>query len=107
MRTSLLFAVFFCFSCGQSRETGPPLSEEQLVNGLVNLHLAEAATALQWSKPAYQDRKDLEFHILSENNIDTADFRQTLHWYADRPDRMEKVYDLVEEKISQLNPDAS
>jgi hypothetical protein len=91
------------WACQPVNLKGPVLSEEVFIESLVQLHLAEAAAELQWVDPLYQmDRNILFKQVLKYQNIDTADFQNTLYWYLNQPEKMDAVYEKVGQQLEQL-----
>ena len=89
------------FSCQYQKEGENIIPKEQFTNILEEIHLKEPEFQLnRINNTDYQE-------ILSEYNVSKTDFENTLQYYSERPDLLEKIYEDIElnleEKRNQLN----
>jgi len=89
------------FSCQDQKEGENIIPKEQFTNILEEIHLKESESQLnRIDNTDYQE-------ILSEYNVSKTDFENTLQYYSERPDLLEKIYEDIElnleEKRNQLN----
>ena len=89
------------FSCQDQKEGENIIPKEQFTNILEEIHLKESESQLnRINNTDYQE-------ILSEYNVSKTDFENTLQYYSERPDLLEKIYEDIEldleEKRNQLN----
>ena len=89
------------FSCQDQKEGENIIPKEQFTNILEEIHLKESEYQLnRINNTDYQE-------ILSEYNVSKTDFENTLQYYSERPDLLEKIYEDIEldleEKRNQLN----
>jgi len=89
------------FSCQDQKEGENIIPKEQFTNILEEIHLKESESQLnRINNTDYQE-------ILSEYNVSKTDFENTLQYYSERPDLLEKIYEYIEldleERRNQLN----
>ncbi len=89
------------FSCQDQKEGENIIPKEQFTNILEEIHLKESESQLnRINNTDYQE-------ILSEYNVSKTDFENTLQYYSERPDLLEKIYEDIElnkkKKRNQLN----
>jgi len=89
------------FSCQDQKEGENIIPKEQFTNILEEIHLKESESQLnRINNTDYQE-------ILSEYNVSKTDFENTLQYYSERPDLLEKIYEDIEldleERRNQLN----
>jgi len=89
------------FSCQDQKEVENIIPKEQFTNILEEIHLKESESQLnRINNTDYQE-------ILSEYNVSKTDFENTLQYYSERPDLLEKIYEDIEldleERRNQLN----
>jgi hypothetical protein len=89
------------FSCQDQKEGENIIPKEQFTNILEEIHLKESESQLnRINNTDYQE-------ILSEYNVSKTDFENTLQYYSERLDLLEKIYEDIElnleEKRNQLN----
>ena len=88
------------FSCQDQKEGENIIPKEQFTNILEEIHLKESESQLnRINNTDYQE-------ILSEYNVSKTDFENTLQYYSERLDLLEKIYEDIElnleEKRNQL-----
>ena len=89
------------FSCQDQKEGENIIPKDQFTNILEEIHLKESESQLnRINNTDYQE-------ILSEYNVSKTDFENTLQYYSERPDLLEKIYEDIEldleERRNQLN----
>ncbi len=85
------------------RPFDPPLSEDQMVDVLSQIHVAEGATQII----AQPERDSLTAYyyvaIFEMTNIDERDFQKSLQVYLAHPEKMEALYARVSTKVEDMN----
>jgi len=103
------FSIFFLallFSCNSGKEQPTStIPQEQVVSIMVDLHLAETAsnlklTALDSTRPSYPQLCDA---IFEKHGITQAGFDSALYALSFEPKVMNDVYDLVLERLSEMD----
>lgn len=108
MRKTLLFCiVWMLFSCQPTPSNTTPdyvLSEDKMVSVMVDMHLVETAANLKVFPPdsAQQMYSDRFASIFLTHQTTQAKYDSSLWYYATQTDRMNVIYDLVLEQLSEL-----
>lgn len=101
-----LLILLLLLSCN-STEKPPqlPIAQEQMVNIMVDMHLVETAASLKLTdadstRPSYDQ---LIAVIFEKHGTTRATFDSTLYQLSFQPAQMNVVYDLVLERLSQMD----
>jgi hypothetical protein len=103
-RTSILrwlapsLAAGWLAACGPSRESAPPgiLPRDSLVPVLVDFHLANARAQAGYLADATEKQKEFFYaEALQRHGITYQRLRESMDYYAQRPDQLTAVYDSV------------
>lgn len=99
----ILFAL--CWSCGTKTSSGV-LSEEEMVDIITDLQLADAAYKLEMLPPDYLQNPQLYYlEILQKHNTDSSAYRKSLNYYLKDPQDLKRIYEKVDLKIKGMaNP---
>ena len=113
MNLKAFIFYFFLLACSTPKKEFPDgiLAEEVFVNILKQVHLVEANFELQKTKGidninnnlanAYRD-------IYSTYHISEEEFKSTLSYYSQTPEKLEEIYAIVLEQLTEertnLNP---
>jgi hypothetical protein len=103
-----LFPVFFLslFSCNSIEKADQlPIPQERVVSIMVDMHLAESAanmklTDIDSTQPSYAQLCEA---IFAKNGTTRARFDSTLLMLSQDPKAMNAVYDVVLERLSELD----
>jgi hypothetical protein len=101
----IIFSIFL-FSCNSTQKQNQlPIPQEQMVNIMVDMHLAETAanmklTATDSTRPSYDRLVEV---IFEKYGTTQTTFDSALYVLSFRPAEMNKVYDLVLERLSQMD----
>lgn len=111
MRTNLikLFILsFFLFSCKPVKEEDEVvpetvLSEEQLIQVLTDIYLAEGASGIN-VKAVTGEKFDSAyiFNPLKDNHIERSKFDSSMVYYTRHPKKLKIIYDKVLDKLSVI-----
>jgi hypothetical protein len=114
MRTCLLTALLAIvgFGCGPKVDSKVPsyvLSEEKMVEVMVDMHIVETALNLKIMTP---DSNNTEYDqrfasIFVSNDIRKEQFDSSLFYYSTRTGEMNKIYDKVLERLSELESEVN
>ena len=100
MKHIYLLSFLILFSCSEKQDKDI-IPKEQFTNILEEIYLKKSE--YQFNKINNSDYQE----ILSEYNVSKTDFENTLQYYSERPDLLEKIYEDIElnleEKRNQLN----
>jgi len=80
------------------------LSETAFASILKEIHLAEGAFELNKTKNMEKAKSTLANNytsIYSEYKISAIDFKNTLNYYSQHPEKLEKIYSNVLEKLNE------
>lgn len=107
-----LLIAFFSFSCQQAakKTTNPDieLSEERLINVLIDVHLVESTLNYKRNLgQSFEDGKNAYYDLVFKNHGITPEiFKSNLLEYNSDPTHMEKIYEEVIARLSQMQSDA-
>ena len=97
----MFILICLLFSCSNSDEKKIPenvLSENNFESILKEIHLAEATFELHKTKGMGKAKNELANsyqNIYSEYTISEEEFKLTLEYYSNHPEKLEKIYDKV------------
>lgn len=102
-----IFIICFVFIASCSGNGNTPkgiLSEDDMTNVLLDIYVTEAKIA-GYTPHLVRDSAVIVFHalkedILDEHNISDSTLRESLKYYFERPDQLDKIYARV---IDSLN----
>lgn len=113
MKNYLLILICLLFSCSNSDEKIPEniLSKNTFESILKEIHLAEATFELYKTKGRGKVKNELANsyqNIYSEYTISEEEFKITLEYYSNHPEKLEKIYDKILKELTKeratLNP---
>jgi hypothetical protein len=91
-------------ACGKGRAPSDLIGEEQFVNVMVDVHLAEAS--VQHLRLSADSAKlvlaDHYATIMDKHNIEHQQFTTSFEYYRQHPDELSKIYEKVIERLSAL-----
>lgn len=101
----LLFAALLT-ACREEERQPLPLEEEQLVDVLADVHIAEAAG--QQLRGATKDSVMQVYYaqICSIHRVDQEDFMRSMKQLRDEPKRLHQLYEKVTESIERTSAKA-
>ena len=100
-----ILACLLC-ACYNTEEKIPEniLSETAFENILKEIHLAEGAFELNKTKNMENAKSTLANNytsIYSEYKISAIDFKNTLNYYAQHPEKLEYIYSIILEELNE------
>ena len=108
MRTILLlFTIVFIASCGdnQAEEVQPEnlIPQEEFSLVMTDIQLMEATFNQKMFKEDEPLKLMAEFYtqIFAKHSISKEDFELSYHWYADHPEQMKQIYEVVITELSK------
>lgn len=113
MKLKSFFVCCFFLACGAPEEeiNTAVLSEKEFVSILKEVHLAEADFELYKTKgleTAKQQLVKAYQNIYSTHQISEEEFNNTLSYYSENPEALEKIYsdvlELLTKERATLNP---
>jgi hypothetical protein len=100
----ILFGMLLLLSSCSEDEKKPPyiLEEAKFVEALTEMQIAESIIRLGYHRSADSTYTNDSIYAAAFNqvNVSASDFDSTLTYYLERPKELEKMYDLVLERIS-------
>ncbi len=102
-----LSMLLLLVSCSRDPLQGrPPLSDSTFVSVMVDLHLVDADLALG-STPGAEGLPAVPStardSVLTAHGATTAEFEETITWWAARPEQFLKLYENVLEQINRMS----
>ena len=113
MKLKALIFCFFLLACSTAKKELPDgiLAKEVFVNILKQVHLGEANFELQKTKGIDNVNNNLAnayLDIYSTFHISEEEFKNTLSYYSQNPEKLEEIYAIVLEQLTEertnLNP---
>jgi len=109
------FSILICFLCActtlEEKIPDSILSETKFELLLKEIHLAEATFELNKSKGIEQAQNTLANsyrNIYTEKEITEEEFKLTLEYYSNHPEKLEEIYDKILKELTKeratLNP---
>jgi hypothetical protein len=99
MRKAVFCAACILFAC-QEKKPANLLSPEQMTEIITDLQLADVAYKMDMLPAAYKNKPEKYYmEILATHKTDTANYSQSLHYYAENPKLLQKIYTGVEQNI--------
>ncbi len=94
--------MLVAFACDKHKEQVEVMSEELMVNYLIELHIAEAQIQnLRLKKDSAEFVfKIYEQHLINKNNLTDSLFIRSYNFYLQNPTRLESIYEAVVDSIS-------
>ena len=101
-----ILSLFFLFACGekQAKIADKPawvISEGKMVDIIVDLRIADAATYINAGSPPRNKATDWMF-VMRKHKVQDSIFRKSHDYYAEHPEVAEKLYEQVIDKISEM-----
>jgi len=95
----LFFLLIFFAACNRNGASDGIIPEDEMVDVLVDMHLADAYTATLIDTP-----KIVEIYktVYKHHGIDSLSFRKSLEFYTKEPKVLKEMYKEVNEKITAL-----
>jgi len=89
-------------ACGKSSEPKEIMTDKQMVNYLIQLHIAEAEVQnLRLRKDSSETVfKIYEKHLLEKNSLTDSLFIDSYNYYLQNPAELELIYETVVDSIS-------
>ena len=108
MKYYLLLVISLCFGCNNSSVNISEniLSETLFTNIIKEIHLAEAVFELQKNKNIKEAENQLKKSyqdIYNTYQISEEDFKETLSFYSNKPEKLEEIYTHVLEILNNEN----
>ncbi len=103
MRKAIYFIIMLtAMACDKSNEPKEIMSNEQMVNYLIQLHIAEAEVQnLRLRKDSSETVfKVYEKHLLEKNSLTDTLFINSYNYYLNNPADLELIYEAVVDSIS-------
>jgi len=103
MRNYKIFAGIFIIICSCQKKLESKISDEQIINILADIHIAESAIALV--NPAMKDSivKGYKSEIFSVYKVDSIEFKQYFETLQADPKRMTLLYEQVLIRLEKLD----
>jgi len=103
----LLLVLFSCASDGYNKTPENMISEEKFIDLMVEMHLIEANINQRFVKLV--DSTDTSFgyyrYLFDKYEVKKVDFDSTFNYYSRNPDKLDMVYDQVQERLKAMADD--
>tara|TARA_B100001250_G_C19796068_1_gene788769 strand:+ start:1081 stop:1425 length:345 start_codon:yes stop_codon:yes gene_type:complete len=100
---SILACLLFSCSNTKKKTQNNLLSKTVFENIIKEIHLAEATFELNKNndvEDAKNKRTNSYFEIYKKNNLSEEDFKATLNYYSEHPEKLEQSYNNILEQLS-------
>ena len=101
-----IISCLLLFACGEKQPeiANKPvwvIAESKMVDIIVDLRIADAATYINAGSPPRNKATDWMF-IMRKHKVQDSTFRKSHDYYAEHPEVAEKLYEQVIDKISEM-----
>ncbi|MQY78217.1 MAG: DUF4296 domain-containing protein [Bacteroidetes bacterium] len=102
--TSLLILQFACSNPEEQIKRSDIIPEEDLVPLLVDIHLSEGLLILSKVNKEYPGRDSVSNYtdVINKHGFEKEDFDKTIHFYSNKPDELDEIYELVISELSKM-----
>ncbi len=102
--TSLLILQFACSNPEERIKRSDIIPEEDLVPLLIDIHLSEGLLILSKVNEEYPGRDSVSNYIdvINKHGFEKEDFDKTIHFYSNKPDELNEIYELVISELSKM-----
>lgn len=110
MRAVFSILLVLLFSCnGAVKPPRLPLSQDRMVDVMVDLHLVETANNLKITEgdSTRPDYEALLAAVFSKHGLTQSEFDTALYRYSFYPKEMNVVYDRILERLSEMDAGAA
>jgi len=99
-----IIIIVLALACSKNSVPRGILSEKQITPVLVELHLAEAINAQQFTMEVNRNnfKEDLYLSILKKFKLDRKVFEASILYYGKHPDLYKPVYDEVLNRLNEM-----
>jgi hypothetical protein len=109
LKFSLFFLLLLLFACNSSTEEvkvpSAIISQDSMAVLLTDVHLLEAAIDLNLISTAGKQQPDKYYGIFKVHNISRQHYDSSLAFYSEHPELLNKIYDVVIERLSKKQID--
>ena len=97
IRKYIGFCLLLIFGCSDDEKVPSGiLSEDEMTGILMEVYIKEAQVT-SYSPRLHRDSSEVLLHVLKEDileeyNTDDSTFRESMRWYFQRPEQLEKIY---------------
>ena len=106
LKYAMLLALILMVSCGGKKSEPKPdiLTEKQMVDLLVDMHLTDAILFLEGSPSNDKRDKVLLYYpsLLEKHKVTKAQMDSSVTWYINHPDAYVRIYDEVNSKFKKM-----
>lgn len=102
MRSGILIFVLIlliCLSCG--KRPGNVLNEDEMIDLMVDMELAEAYSSTQSSFNKNEDRLEMGQRVLAAHGVSGETLDTTLAWYGKNLDEYSALFEKIDEEINR------
>ena len=102
--TLLFFLPLACSNPEERIKRSDIIPEEDLVPLLVDIHLSEGLLVLSKVNKKYPGRDSVSNYIdvINKHGFEKEDFDKTIHFYSNKPDELNEIYELVISELSKM-----
>ena len=102
--TLLFFLPFACSNPDGRIKRSDIIPEEYLVPLLVDIHLSEGLLILSKVNKEYPGRDSVSNYtdVINKHGFEKEDFDETIHFYSNKPDELDEIYELVISELSKM-----
>ena len=99
-----ILIIIMVLACSKNSVPKGILSEQQITPVLVELHLADAINAQQFTMEVNRNnfKEDLYLSILKKFKLDRKVFEASIFYYGKHPDLYKPVYDEVLNRLNEM-----
>ena len=102
-----LILIIVLFSACESRDSGKVpdgiIPESNMISIMVDLHIVDATISTKHFNLRGNNKKIAKYYnyVLKKHGYDRVEFNKSVRFYSKNPERFDKMYDKVIEKLSK------
>ena len=106
-KATLIFTCLFLFACTEEKKAGIPshiLPKQKMADVMLDVHLLESAMSLNTYRTdmVTNGNPTPTFDLFDKNKITKKQYNESFDYYAQHPELLNEVYQLVLENLSKM-----
>lgn len=100
---TLFYILIFFASCIKNKSSEQVIDEDEMVNVLLDMHLADAVMNYRGDQDSLQMEANSRYNfIFNKHNIDSTTFSNSLNFYTKNSKILLKIYDQVSDSLKAM-----
>ena len=103
---ALFFLINFFIACNSDRVPDGIIERDQMVNVLMDIHLADGYSSVNYGDPNRQKIGVLYSAIYKKYGTDSVKVRKSLNYYTQHPDVLQSMYEQINSRLQVLEKES-